>query len=77
MTLPDKLLVGTAHAEHERAMPSDAASAAQAERSFDQLAEAIGWTAARCEQTGDSPFDVAQQLVKDATKYRESLRLSS
>lgn len=31
--------------------------------SFDELAKAVGWSAEQCEQTGESPMDVAVSLV--------------
>ena len=31
-------------------------------KAFDHLAASIGWTQARCDQTGDSPFSVAKEL---------------
>jgi hypothetical protein len=33
--------------------------------SFDDLAEAVGWSAARCEQIGDSPLDCANELANE------------
>jgi hypothetical protein len=33
---------------------------------FDRLAAAIGWSKERQEQTGEDPFEVAQDLVKRA-----------
>jgi len=33
-------------------------------KNFDELATVIGWTRERCDQTGDSPYDVAVELVK-------------
>jgi len=38
---------------------------------FDALAEAVGFTQSRCEQTGDSPLDCAQQLVKQRDEALE------
>lgn len=45
--------------------------------SFDELAAAVGWTQAQCEQTGDSPIDAAKSLraqvsalQADAERYR-------
>lgn len=35
---------------------------AELKSSFDELSSAIGWTKERCEQTGDSPFEVAAEL---------------
>lgn len=38
---------------------------------FDDLASAIGWTKERCEQSGDSPFDVAKELQAEINELRE------
>lgn len=48
----------------------------QLRASFDELAAAVGWTKERCEQTGDSPVDVANQRSAqlEARGEAESLR---
>lgn len=38
---------------------------AELEKSFDELAAAVGWTRERCDQDGDSPVDVAIRLRAD------------
>jgi hypothetical protein len=51
---------GHACAEHVRGPLL--ARIAELERSFDELAAAVGWTKERCDQDGDSPADVAARL---------------
>ena len=37
---------------------------------FDEIAAAVGWTKERCNQTGDSPLDVARELMRDVTEQK-------
>jgi len=41
---------------------------------FDQLAAAVGWSPARCNQAGDSPLDVALELSRDVVHLRGKLK---
>jgi hypothetical protein len=40
---------------------------------YDELAHAIGWSPERCTQAGDSPLDVARELVHDVVQQRAEL----
>jgi hypothetical protein len=40
---------------------------------FDLLCRCIGWTKERCEQSGDSPFDVAQYMKQQITSLTEQV----
>lgn len=57
----------------------DAGLMAHAERvvslckSFDELAEAVGWSYERLEQSGDSPFDCAKELKQRAETAESAL----
>jgi hypothetical protein len=42
-------------------------------QSFDELAAAVGWTKERCNQAGDSPMDVARELMRDVVDQKSQL----